>query len=248
VRPFLFPDSAIDTARWQRWASEQAKGEVVLWFTVDGFFWFPRTLFGIEPHMYAFYDQPDLMQRMNADYTEWMVRQIDILCNICTPDFMTFAEDLSYNNGPMLSEELFDAFLLPYYRQVIPRLRRHGVMPIVDSDGDITKAAPWFERAGLDGVLPLERQAGVDIAALRAAHPQMRFIGHYDKMVMNKGEAAMRREFERLLPSAAGGGFLPSVDHQTPPGVSLGDYTIYLALFREYAEEAGRLSRQKNPR
>ena len=114
---------------------------------------------------------------------------------------------------------------------------------IVDSDGDITRAAPWFEAAGLDGILPLERQAGVDIDRLRAAHPKMRFIGHFDKMTMTRGEGAMRAEFERLLPAAAGGGFLPSCDHQTPPGVSFADYQLYLRLFREYAAEAGRRSR-----
>jgi uroporphyrinogen-III decarboxylase len=97
---------------------------------------------------------------------------------------------------------------------------------------------------GVDGILPLERQAGVDIARLRAEHPRMRFIGHFDKMTMNKGEAAMRAEFERVLPTAARGGFVVSCDHQTPPGVSFREYQLYLALFREYGEEAGRLSRQ----
>jgi hypothetical protein len=64
-------------------------------------------------------------------------------------------------------------------------------------------------------------------------------------MVMNKGEAAMRKEFERLVPAAAKGGFLISCDHQTPPGVSYEDYKLYIRLFREYADEAGRLSRQR---
>jgi hypothetical protein len=34
------------------------------------------------------------------------------------------------------------------------------------------------------------------------------------------------------------GRYIPSVDHQTPPGVSLGDYNIYIRLFREYCETA----------
>jgi hypothetical protein len=34
------------------------------------------------------------------------------------------------------------------------------------------------------------------------------------------------------------GGFIPSVDHQTPPGVSLENYRIYLGLLREYCEKA----------
>jgi hypothetical protein len=45
----------------------------------------------------------------------------------------------------------------------------------------------------------------------------------------------MRAEFERLMPVARQGGFIISCDHQTPPGVSLQDYRLYLKLFNEYA-------------
>ena len=74
----------------------------------------------------------------------------------------------------------------------------------------------------------------------------MRWVGHFDKMVMNKGEAAMRAEFERLLPTARKGGFFISCDHQTPPGVSYRDYQLYLALFREAAVRAA--AREKTRR
>jgi hypothetical protein len=30
------------------------------------------------------------------------------------------------------------------------------------------------------------------------------------------------------------GGFIPSVDHQTPPSVSLEEYRAYLRILREY--------------
>jgi len=93
---------------------------------------------------------------------------------------------------------------------------------------------PWLLREGIHGVLPLERQAGVDGMALRNRFPTLRMVGHYNKMVMNQGEAAIRREFERLLPLMKSGGFLPSVDHQTPPGVSIEQYRTYLRLLSEY--------------
>lgn len=246
ILPFLYPKNPINPKQWNQWAEEQQRGDVALWFTIDGFFWFPRRLLGIERHLFAFYDQPELMHRINRDLTEWMLLVIDQLCAICTPDFMTFGEDMSYNHGPMLSQSLFEEFLKPCYDQVIPELKKRGILPIIDSDGDITQPAYWFEEAGIEGILPLERQAGVDIAQLRREHPRMRFIGHFDKMTMNKGEATMRAEFERLLPTAAAGGFLISCDHQTPPGVSLKDYQLYLRLFHEYAELAGAQSRQIN--
>jgi hypothetical protein len=243
--PFLFPDRPVDEARWKAWAVEQREGRVALWFTVDGFFWFARRLLGIERHLYAFYDQAELMHRINDDLATWILRAVDQICAVCTPDFMTFGEDMSYNNGPMLSNAMFDEFMRPYYDRVIPVLRDRGILPIIDSDVDISTPAAWFEEAGLAGILPRERPAGVELAALRRKPPRMRVIGHFDKMKMDKGEAAMRAEFERLLPVAAQGGFLPSCDHQTPPGVSYAAYQTYMGLFREYAEEAGRLSRAK---
>ena len=63
-------------------------------------------------------------------------------------------------------------------------------------------------------------------------------IGNFDKMVMNKGEDAIRNEFERLLPCMKNGGFIPSVDHQTPPQVSLEQYRNYLSLLDEYTLKA----------
>ena len=150
------------------------------------------------------------------------------------PVFVTFAEDFSYNHGPMLSKALFDEFMAPYYRQIIPLARELGIIPIIDSDGDITAMVPWLADVGVDGFLPLERQAGVDGDTLRRKFPQLQIVGHFDKMTMPLGEEAMRAEFERLLPLMRTGGFIPSVDHQTPPGVSLETYRVYLRLLQEY--------------
>jgi uroporphyrinogen-III decarboxylase len=145
---------------------------------------------------------------------------------------------MSYNHGPMLSKALFDEFMLPYYRRVVPHIEKHGVKVLIDSDGDITAMVPWLIEAGIDGVYPLERQAGVDLNRIRAEYPRFLMMGGYDKMTMSKGEEAMRAEFERLLPVMRSGGYIPSVDHQTPPGVSLENYRIYIGLFKEYAEKA----------
>jgi hypothetical protein len=97
---------------------------------------------------------------------------------------------------------------------------------------------PWLAALGVNGVLPLERQAGVDGLKLREAFPRMLLVGHFDKMTMPRGEAAMRAEFERLVPLMKRGGFIPSVDHQTPPGVSLDQYRIFLRLLSEYTAGA----------
>jgi hypothetical protein len=236
IRPRLFPnhDAAIESMR--PWAEAQRRGEAVVWATFEGFFWFPRTLMGFNKLMLAFYDQPELLHQINADLLSFNLRLFESMTRVCVPTFMTIAEDMSYNNGPMISKKVFDAFVAPYYRQLIPRLLELDIQPIVDTDGDVTLLVPWLDEVGVSGVLPLERQAGVDGMELRQRYPKLRMVGHFDKMTMNRGERAMRDEFERLTPLMKSGGFIPSVDHQTPPGVSLEQYRCYLRLLAEYTK------------
>ena len=231
----LYPEHAFDKESLRADAARQQSGDLVVWLAFEGYFWFPRVLLGIEPHLYAFYDQGELMHEINEDLLAFQLRQLDAFCEICTPDFMILAEDLSYNHGPMLSEVQFDEFLAPYYRRIVPALVDRGIIPFVDTDGDVSKPMDWMMKLGIQGFLPLERMAGVDVAGLRKVHPDVKLIGAFDKTVMHLGEERMRREFERLLAVMRQGGFIPSVDHQTPPEVSLSDYRLYLKLLREYA-------------
>jgi hypothetical protein len=234
LRGRLFPDHTRAIESMRPWAQRQARGEAVVWITLEGCFWFPRTLMGFTKLGLALYDQPELLHHINQELTQFNLRILERVLSVCTPTFATIAEDMSYNHGPMISERHFDEFIAPYYRRIIPRLLECEIIPIVDTDGDVTRLIPWLLREGIRGVLPLERQAGVDGLAIRRRFPKLVMIGHYNKMVMNQGEAAMRAEFERLLPLMRSGGFIPSVDHQTPPGVSLEQYRIYRRLLDEY--------------
>jgi hypothetical protein len=234
IRPNLYPDHSVSIEAMRPWASRQARGEAVVWSTLEGFFWFPRTLMDIEKLSYAYFDQPELVHAMNRDLLEFNLKLLRQMTKACVPTFVTLAEDMSYNLGPMISKEIFDEFMAPYYRTLMAELNEHNMMLIVDTDGDVTKLVPWLQSVGVNGVLPLERQAGVDGMALRRQFPTLRMVGHFDKMTMNRGEEAMRAEFERLLPLMESGGFIPSVDHQTPPGVSIEQYRVYRRLLDEY--------------
>jgi Uroporphyrinogen-III decarboxylase len=240
IEKYLFTDSIIENLIKQalKLKERHDRGEIIIRLWLDGFFWLPRSLFGIEGHIYAFYDYPELMHRINARLADFNIRVIEELFKVLKPDMVGFAEDMSYNHGPMISYGLFKEFLLPYYQKVIPFIKKHNVKVFVDSDGDITSMIPWLLEAGIEGVYPLERQAGVDILKIREEYPEFLMLGGYDKMIMSLGEEEMRREFERILPVMRSGGYIPSVDHQTPPGVSFENYKIYMRLFKEYATKA----------
>ena len=239
IRPYLMTDelieNAVDCAKQLKNSHDEGDLSIRIW--LDGYFWFPRSLFGIEKHLYAFYDHPDLMQRMNAELTAFNKRGLEAVLTILKPDMIGFAEDMSYNHGPMLSYETFKEFLFPYYEEILSFIKPTGIKTMMDSDGDVMPLLPWLTELGIDGIYPLERQSGVDVAEIRKLYPKLLMMGAYDKMVMSKGEEAIRAEFERLLPVIKKGGFIPSVDHQTPPEVSLDNYKIYLKLLNEYVEK-----------
>ena len=240
IRCYLFQEEMLqdmlDTAGQLK--QKHDEGQFALKVGSRGFFWFPRTLLGIEGHLFAFYDNAELMHKINSELSDFILKALNELFHILKPDYMTFAEDMSYNHGSMLSREHFNEFILPYYQKVIPHVKKYGIPVLVDSDGDITEMIPWLLDAGIDGVYPLERQAGVDICMIRKKYPGLLMLGGYDKMVMSLGENDMRSEFERILPVMRSGGYIPSVDHQVPPGVSLQNYRIYLNLLKEYCTKA----------
>ena len=86
IRPHLYPwpipNHEEVWSMWENWAGRQCRGEAVLWFTLEGYFWFPRVLLGIERHLYAFFDQPQLIHRMNSDLADWHAKVVEELVRI----------------------------------------------------------------------------------------------------------------------------------------------------------------------
>lgn len=242
LRRYLFTDQLLDMLDrvLENWVRAHEGEDIAYWFTLEGFFWFPRRLFGIEGHLYAFYDEPELMLRINTELAAFHKKCIDVVCRHIKPCFMTFAEDMSYNLGPMLSRECYDRFMLPFYRELVPDIKRRGIKVLIDTDGQVEPLIPWFLDGGIEGILPLERMAGVDVNRIREKFPELIMIGAFDKTIMHLGEEAMRREFERILPAIRSGRYIPSVDHQTPPDVSMENYRVYMRLLNEYSQYIGK--------
>lgn len=240
LRKYFLPEDAVERMKDKILFTipRHEKGETVVWYTVNGFFWFPRELFGDEAHLYAFYDYPELYHEICEELLSWQIKQIDSFAKYMKADFMTIAEDMSYNKGSMISKNLFDEFMLPYYKHLIPEIKKYGTKVFVDSDGDVSQMIPWFMEAGVDGILPLERQAGVDLVAYREKYPDFLFLGGFDKMCVLKDKKAIKQEFERILPVIESGGYLPGMDHQTPPGTTMENYRYYVKLLKEYGTRA----------
>ncbi|MCQ2393061.1 MAG: hypothetical protein MJ249_02130 [Kiritimatiellae bacterium] len=234
-----FTDAAIDAAYGPLKAAHD-RGDYTIRLNLEGFFWTPRELLGIEPHLYAFYDQPELIEDMCEYMLNVYLTYLPRVLDLVQPDVVYLMEDLSGRNGPMVSNRMIDRFVGAYYRRLIPMLRAHGVGNVfVDTDGDFMKAIPVFLDAGVDGFLPMDVNAGMDIVKVRQQFPKLKIIGGYNKLEIEKGPAAIDAEFARILPVVRQGGYIVGADHQVPPSASLENYKYYIARLREVMAQCG---------
>jgi hypothetical protein len=212
----------------------QVRGEYSVRLHIEGFFWAPRELMGTEGLCLAFYDMPDLVHRVNQFALSVFMRHLSKVLEVLPADVLYVQEDISGVNGPLISPLMFDEFVAPYYRVLVPMVRSKGVRHIlVDTDGDFTRLVPNFIALGVDGFLPMDVNAGMDILALRRQFPRLQLIGGFNKLCIADGPEAIDREFERLAPVVRQGGYLPGADHQVAPSTPLECYRYYVARLRQ---------------
>ena len=234
-----FSDEQIDAA-YGHLKEGHDRGDYSIRLNIEGFFWVPRELMGDEEQMYAFYDEPEMLHDMAEYICKVYETKLMRVVKMLQPDVIYIMEDLSGKNGPMISGEFFDAFIGAYYRRLIPQFKAAGVKNVfVDTDGDFCKIIPNFIAAGVDGFLPMDVNAGMDIVAVRKQFPPLKFIGGFNKLMIEEGPAAIDAEFERILPVVRQGGYIVGADHQVTPDSSLENYRYYIGRLKEVMAQAG---------
>ena len=97
----------------------------------------------------------------------------------------------------------------------------------VDSDGNIENLIPLWIESGVDGLYPMEVQAGMDVAKIRNRYPDLLMAGGIDKMALSKSKKDIDKELEKAEAVLKTGGYIPFVDHVVPPEVSWENFKYY---------------------
>jgi len=215
---------------------QDQKQAIGMW--IDGFFAWPRDNMGPENVLYAFYDQPELIHRMNKDHVQFAKDMADMIWEHTPLEYVCFYEDMAYNQGCFISNEFFDEFMMPYYHELVDYLRKKGVKKVlIDSDGNSVKLTDKLVEAGADGHYPLEIKSGSFPELIRARHPNLALIGGVDKLALAQDYAAIDKELSKLPPLLEKGGFIPALDHRVQPDVPMKNYQYYIEKKKEIMEK-----------
>jgi len=222
---------------WDEWAAgaDDFPHILCLGRRENGFFGWLRELMGLEGLLIAYIEQPDFIHEICQYHLSFLQGLYERALRDVQFDFVFMWEDMSYKNGPLISPEFVRTFMLPYYKEMVDFYKQMGTRWItVDSDGDVSKLIPLFVEVGIDGILPFEVAAGMDILKVREEFPHLRILGGIDKREIAKGPKAIDRELELKLPVMfRAGGYIPALDHHVPPEVSYDNFRYYLRRCRE---------------
>ena len=238
-RERLQPDMAARLgADWVRMLEGLRRREVPLVVISDrwgGFFGPLRNLVGVERLCTLFYDEPAFVEEMMDATADFIIAMMGRILDHTDVDVYGFWEDMAYKTGPLIGPQMVRRHMLPRYRRVAEFVRGRGVRFVaLDSDGDISSLIPVWLDAGINVLYPFERQAGMDVPAVRRRYGRdLRLWMGFDKRAIARGPAAIDAEIERLKPLMDEGGYVPGPDHSLPPDVSFANYCYYMERMAE---------------
>ena len=205
---------------------------------VGSFFGWMRNWIGIENLSYLTVDDPGLIEEIEEYLEFYLTEIIRAVLKDVEVDCAHFWEDMAYKAGPLVSPRFVRKYMMPHYKKITELLRSYGVDIItLDSDGNIEELIPLWLESGINGVIPNEVAAGMDIVKLRKKYGKDLIIGGgIDKRALAKTRKDVEEEVMSKVPYLLStGGYFPLVDHAVPPDVPFENYRYYLELLRTLA-------------
>jgi uroporphyrinogen decarboxylase len=157
-------------------------------------------------------------------------------------DVVAFSDDLGFQNGLVVSPELYRELFKPRHRKYIDTVKKHtSAFLHMHSCGSIFKVIPDLIELGVDALNPVQVAArDMDSAKLAAEFgDQLSFWGGIDtQTVLPKGtvddvKAEVRRRVGDLAP---GGGYIVSAVHNIQPDVPVENILAMYDAAREYGK------------
>ena len=224
----------------------KAKQGYVMVQRVIGGYMYLRSLMGPEDLLYMFFDNPDLIHDCMKQWLKISDALIAEHQKYVSFDEIFFGEDICYNMGSLISPDMIEEFLMPYYKELIDNARARNMDQgrrlhmQLDTDGKCMPVIDIYQKwLDMDILSPFEVASGCDVVQVGKDYPDLIMIHGIDKRIMAKSKEAIDAELERIIPvMKARGGYIPACDHGVPPEVSLENYLHYRKRCLEYGGPA----------
>lgn len=173
-------------------------------------------IFGLDTFSMLLYEEPETVDAVLTAITDFAIDATVQMVKLGV-DAVLYSDDYGSTLQPLMSPEMFRRFLVPQLNRIRETCRRLGCKMLLHSDGHLHQLLPDIMHTGINGLHPIERAAGMDLAEVKQKYgEQVCIFGNVEnKHVMTLGTPAdvdaMVRECIRI--GAPGGGFCLGSDH-----------------------------------
>ncbi len=186
-------------------------------------------------------DRPDALHERAEAMCQGALTRIDALV-AAGAEFIFLPHDVAFNSGPFISPAQFAELVTPYWRRLVQRVKSHGRIAIIHTDGQVMPILDDLLSLGADCLHSLDPLAGVDIAEVkRLTYGKLALMGNVQCDLLQAGppEAIERSARYCLDHAAPGGGYIFATSNTVFPGMPLANYEHMLAVFRQWCAERG---------
>ncbi len=205
-----------------------------------GFLGFPRHIMGMTNLFISYYDNPNLIKNINDFFLRFIMEYWNEFLSQVEVDCILIFEDMAFKSGSLVSKEIFNEFMRPYYLQLVDFLKQYGIKNIiVDSDGFVEELIPLFIKCGVTGMLPFEIAAGNDLVKIRNQYPEFQLLGGIDKRILfkDKKEKDILEELEKVQVLLKKGGYIPHIDHLVSDDATWKNFIFYRNQLNKIIDE-----------
>ncbi|MEK6570219.1 MAG: uroporphyrinogen decarboxylase family protein [Bacteroidota bacterium] len=174
-----------------------------------GGFWTPffhdvMDIFGMESYMTKMYTHPEVVHAVTDHVCQFYYEANERLYEKAGKliDGFFFGNDFGTQRDLILAPELFDEFVLPWFRRFTEQAHRHGYQVILHSCGSIYRVINRLIDAGVDCLHPLQAKAyNMDAETLaRDFKGRIAFLGGIDTqaLLVNATPEEVKEEVRRV--------------------------------------------------
>jgi hypothetical protein len=186
-------------------------------------------------------DDPEFVHQVLAIQAKFAAKMLELALGVVKIDAVIFSEPIGGNEGPLISPEMYEKFVLESFQPIFQVLHKNKIKIIIIRTYANTRILiPSFLKYGMNCLWACETNIDtMDYLDIRSEYGKdLRLIGGIDLDVLRKGKEAIRREIEtKVPPLIAEGGYIPLADGRIRKDISFENYRYYRQILQEVTKQ-----------
>ena len=218
---------------------ERFKGERAIVFHLRVAFMDSAYLMGLDKMLMNFLIDPSFVEAVMDVVLETNMQVVRNAIRTGA-DIILVGDDYAANEAPLMSPQVFHEFIAPRLKKMVNMVHQEGAYFIKHSDGNLWPILDDILDAGVDGLNPIEPQAGMDIGEVKQyCGDRVCLSGNIDcGQLLPHGTTEQVRQavIECIRKAAPGGGFIMHSSNSIHSSVNPENYLAMIQATREYGK------------